>query len=91
MFHFNQEHGINIQLTKNRTVATRTESFSNALVFSQRPLQEGEVFMIEITGNKDEWAGNLRCGITLHNPEGECSGDFIIFCGLTRSLQLGSG
>ncbi|XP_066930956.1 neuralized-like protein 2 [Clytia hemisphaerica] len=69
MFHLNQEHGINIQLTDNCTVATRTESFSNALVFSQRPLQEGEVFMIEITDSKDGWSGNLRCGITLHNPE----------------------
>ena len=49
-------------------VATRTQSFANAIVFSQRPMEEGEIFMIEITDNEQGWAGHLRCGITLHNP-----------------------
>jgi len=68
MFQFHQDHGQNIKISNNGLVATRTQSFANALVFSQRPLEENELFLIEIVGHEKGWAGNLRCGITLHNP-----------------------
>lgn len=68
MFHFHQCCGRNIRLSEGNLVATRTQSFANALVFSQRPLQENEVFLIEIMSHQEGWAGHLRCGITLHNP-----------------------
>ncbi|XP_066930952.1 neuralized-like protein 2 [Clytia hemisphaerica] len=68
MIRFHKEHGQNIRLSEDCTVASRTQSFANALVFSQRPLEESEVFMVEITEHERGWAGNLRCGITLHNP-----------------------
>ena len=68
MFSFHCDHGQNINLSTNNRVATRTQSFANAIVFSQRPMEEEEVFMFEITDNEQGWAGHLRCGITLHNP-----------------------
>ena len=68
MFRFHCDHGQNINLSENNMVATRTQSFANAIVFSQRPMEEDEIFMIEIIGNEQGWAGNIRCGITLHNP-----------------------
>lgn len=66
---FHQVHGCNITLSKDNTVATRCQSFANALVFSERPLEPDEVFVFEISDQQDRWAGNLRCGITYHNPE----------------------
>lgn len=68
MFQFHHCCGRNIRLSENNLVATRTQSFANALVFSQRPLEENEVFLIEIQDHQKGWAGHLRCGITLHNP-----------------------
>ena len=68
MFQFHRDHGQNIKISDDGLVATRTQSFANALVFSQRPLEENEVFLIEIIGHEKGWAGHIRCGITLHNP-----------------------
>lgn len=68
MLRFHRAHGRNIELTENRRTAIRVESFANALVFSHRPLERNELFLIEIQDQAIGWAGNIRCGITLHNP-----------------------
>lgn len=68
MFRFHEKHGQNITFSEDMMVASRTQSFANALVFSHRPMEENEVFLVEISGHEKGWAGHLRCGITLHNP-----------------------
>jgi len=65
---FHDSHGRNITLSHNQTVATRNQSFANALVFTERPLETNEVFLFEILEQLQGWAGNIRCGITFHNP-----------------------
>merc|ERR1719427_1809634 len=65
---FHAAHGRNITLSDNNRVATRKESFANALVFTERPLEANEVFLFEILEQQEGWAGNIRCGITFHNP-----------------------
>lgn len=68
MLKFHSCCGKNIELENNNLTAKRIQSFANALVFSQRPLEENEIFLIEIEKLEIGWAGNLRIGITFHNP-----------------------
>jgi len=65
---FHTAHGRNITLSNNNTIATRCQSFANALVFTERPLDPNEVFLFEISDQQQGWAGNIKCGITFHNP-----------------------
>ena len=44
---FHQVHGLNVCLSKDRTVAKRLQSFDQGLVFNHRPLQSGEVFEVK--------------------------------------------
>ena len=46
---FHPHHGINIVLGENNTVAFRKSSFAHGLVFSERSLKPGEIFLVEIT------------------------------------------
>ena len=46
---FHPHHGINIVLGDNSTVAYRKASFAHGLVFSERSLKPGEIFLVEIT------------------------------------------
>ena len=68
MLKFHHAHGRNIQLSEKRNTARRTQSFANALVFSHRPLELNEIFLLEIEDHENGWAGHIRMGITLHNP-----------------------
>ena len=46
---FHQVHGLNICLSKDRTVAKRFQGFDQGLAFSHRPLQPGEAFEVKIS------------------------------------------
>ena len=65
---FHPHHGSNIVLDENNTVAYRKASFANGLVFSERSLKPGEIFLLEITQTELGWNGNLRLGLTQLDP-----------------------
>ncbi|XP_072169640.1 neuralized-like protein 2 [Diadema setosum] len=68
LYRFHENHGVNVRLSSDGEVAKRTTSFANAITFSEKPLQPGEIFMVEIDEQESGWSGHLRCGLTQHCP-----------------------
>lgn len=65
---FHPFHGENICLMDNEMVACRSKSFAHAISFSKYPLKPMEIFLIEIEKCERGWSGNLRVGLTQHDP-----------------------
>lgn len=66
--HFHNVHGDNIKLSKNRTVACRSEGFCNGIVFSDRPVTISEPVYVKFLETSPNWSGALRIGFTMNDP-----------------------
>lgn len=66
---FHRYHGYNLSLHEQDTVAHREMSFANAIVFGERSLSPGEVFLIEIESSENGWSGHIRLGLTQLDPD----------------------
>lgn len=65
---FHNNHGANVILQEDGSVAYRITGFDNATVFSEKHLHPGEFFVVEIEENVRGWSGYLRLGLTQVNP-----------------------
>lgn len=65
---FHHVHGTNAQLSKNKFVARRTQSFCQALVFSNRIIMPNERVYIKVLEIAKGWSGTIRFGFTSLDP-----------------------
>ncbi|KAK0040385.1 neuralized-like protein 4 [Biomphalaria pfeifferi] len=69
---FHHLHGHNATVLHNGLTASRpnaTGEFNDAIVMSNRPLRDGELFEVVIEKMVDRWSGSLEAGVTLVKPE----------------------
>ncbi|CAL7942693.1 unnamed protein product [Xylocopa violacea] len=63
MHKFHESVGLNVQMDSERTVATRCTDYSNAILLSETPLENNELFEIVIREVARQWSGCLRIGV----------------------------
>ncbi|KAM4678136.1 neuralized-like protein 4 isoform 2-T2 [Discoglossus pictus] len=69
---FHHLHGSNALITNGGRTALRNNSrseFNDAIVISNRPLRDGELFEIVIQKMVDRWSGSIEAGVTAIRPE----------------------
>ena len=63
---FHQLHGRKARITNNGLTACRPHAigeFNDAIVITNRPLQDGEIFEIALEKMVDRWSGSIEAGI----------------------------
>ncbi|XP_013781863.2 neuralized-like protein 4, partial [Limulus polyphemus] len=69
--HFHQLHGRNARLLNQGLSAVRPNAlaeFNDAIVMTNRPLREGEMFQVLIDKMVDRWSGSIEAGVTTIPP-----------------------
>jgi hypothetical protein len=62
-------HGEAASVSLDGFVATRTDGFNGAVVFSNRPVAVGETVNVRVSAVDPEWSGTLKIGFTSHDPD----------------------
>ncbi|KAF4514225.1 UNVERIFIED_CONTAM: hypothetical protein B566_EDAN019492, partial [Ephemera danica] len=69
---FHHSHGKNARISNNGLTASRPRAFgefNDAIVISNRPLQEGELFEVVVERTVDRWSGSIEAGVTAIRPD----------------------
>ncbi|KAL0277171.1 UNVERIFIED_CONTAM: hypothetical protein PYX00_004538 [Menopon gallinae] len=69
---FYHVHGRNARVSNNGLTASRPRNlgeFNHAIVITNRPLREGEMFEVKIEVLVDRWSGSIEAGVTAIRPE----------------------
>ncbi|ODN05476.1 Neuralized-like protein 4, partial [Orchesella cincta] len=69
---FHSLHGKNARISNNGVTASRPNArgeFNAAIVVSNRPLRDNELFEVIIEKMVDRWSGNIESGVTTIRPE----------------------
>jgi len=69
---FHSIHGANAGISNSGLTASRPNSlaeFNDAIVFSNRPLRQRELFEVELETMVRHWSGNIEIGVTGTRPE----------------------
>ncbi|XP_017843888.2 LOW QUALITY PROTEIN: neuralized-like protein 4 [Drosophila busckii] len=69
---FHNIHGANAGISNSGLTASRPNSlaeFNDAIVFSNRPLRNRELFEVELETMVRHWSGNIEIGVTGTRPE----------------------
>lgn len=69
---FHQVHGKNARICNNGLTALRPHAFgefNDAIVFSNRPLRDGELFEVTLDHMVDRWSGSIELGVTAVRPD----------------------
>ena len=72
LFRFHHLHGRNARILNVGLTASRPNAlseFNDAIVMSNRPLRDGEMFEIQIERIVERWSGSIEAGVTLIKPE----------------------
>lgn len=56
---FHKNHGGNIRLSEENTVAHRVDSYNKAVVFTEHPISVGNMFQVKLLAKGGGWAGSL--------------------------------
>ncbi|KAI0216017.1 Protein neuralized [Lamellibrachia satsuma] len=65
---FHSTRGSNVQLSADKSRATRTMYYCKGICFSNRPVSIGELVSIRINDVSTNWKGVARFGFTKHDP-----------------------
>ncbi|KAK5646861.1 hypothetical protein RI129_005325 [Pyrocoelia pectoralis] len=69
---FHPVHGKNARIINNGQTALRPRplaEFNDAIVFSNRPLRDGELFEVTLENMVDRWSGSIEIGVTAARPD----------------------
>ena len=69
---FHHIHGKNVRIVNNGLTALRPRplaEFNDGIVFSNRPLRDGELFEINLDSMVDRWSGSIEIGVTATRPD----------------------
>ena len=66
---FHDNHGRNIELKNGNTLASRTDSYNQGVIVTNRSLKENEVFEVKLTRLNHRWTSSLMIGALFDSPD----------------------